>query len=263
MRLRLRCGSSCCSPAPGHLAATGQFAEGHAALLESLQLVPPNALALRVRLTTACAGVEHLLGRHDQAHARLVSAMESLQDPASPAAAELMIALAMDGFHLMDYARMCEWAERALTTAQGLDDRPLAAAAAAVLAFANAANGAIAVAETRCSQAAALVADLSDDQLAIRLDAAVHLAGAELYLDRYPRDGGPRRASDGDWTGDRSKRTCPARLLDSRSGQDAARAADRSKRHARQRRRGRATIRQRAGPRRKPGQPISHRGCRG
>ena len=31
-----------------------------------------------------------------------------------------------------------------------------------------------------------MVADLSDDQLAVRLDAAVHLAGAELYLDRYP-----------------------------------------------------------------------------
>ena len=131
------------------LAATGQFPEGHAALLESLRLVPPDALQIRVRLTTACAGVEHLLGRHDQAHARLVSAMEGLQDPASPAAVELMIELAMDGFHLMDYRRMSEWAEKALTTAQGIDDRPLAAAAAAVLAFANAANGAIAVAETR------------------------------------------------------------------------------------------------------------------
>ena len=30
--------------------------------------------------------------------------MESLPDQASPAAAELMIELAMDGFHLMDYA---------------------------------------------------------------------------------------------------------------------------------------------------------------
>ena len=168
------------------LAATGQFAEGHAALLESLRLVPPEALQIRVRLTTACAGVEHLLGRHDQAHARLVSAMEGLQDPASPAAVELMIELAMDGFHLMDYRRMSEWAEKALTTAQGIVDRPLATAAAAVLAFAYAANGAIAVAETRSTQAAAMVADLSDDQLAVRLDAAVHLSGAELYLDRYP-----------------------------------------------------------------------------
>jgi ATP/maltotriose-dependent transcriptional regulator MalT len=30
-----------------------------------------------------------------------------------------------------------------------------------------------------------MVADLPDDQLAVRLDAAVHLSGAELYLDRY------------------------------------------------------------------------------
>jgi predicted ATPase len=78
------------------LAATGQFAQGHSALLESFELVPPEAVALRVRLTTACAGVEYLLGRHEQAHARLVGAMERLQDQASTAAAELMIALAME-----------------------------------------------------------------------------------------------------------------------------------------------------------------------
>src|SRR5829696_1534730 len=111
------------------LAATGQFPQSHAALLESFDLVPPEAVALRVQLTTACAGVEHLLGRHEQAHARLVSAMESLSDQVSPAAAELMIALAMDGFALMDYGRMRDWAERAVSTARGLGDRPLAAAA--------------------------------------------------------------------------------------------------------------------------------------
>ncbi len=168
------------------LAATGQFVQSHAALLESFQLVPPEAVALRVRLTTACAGVEHLLGRHEQAHARLVRAMERLSDQASPAAAELMIALAMDGFALMDYGRMREWAERAVTTAHALGDRPLAAAATAVLAFACAADGAIAVAETRRREAAAMVADLSDHELALHLDTAVHLAGAELYLDCYP-----------------------------------------------------------------------------
>ena len=85
------------------LVATGQFAEGHAALLDSLGLVPADSVALRVRLTTACAGVEHLLGRHEQAHARLASAMDSLRDPASREAAALMIELAMDGFFRMDY----------------------------------------------------------------------------------------------------------------------------------------------------------------
>ena len=40
-------------------------------------------------------------------------------------------------------------------------------------------------AESGISEAAALVASLSDDELAHRLDAATWLAGAELYLDRY------------------------------------------------------------------------------
>jgi ATP/maltotriose-dependent transcriptional regulator MalT len=167
------------------LAATGQFAESHSALLESIGLVPPEAFALRVRLTTACAGIEHLLGRHDEAHARLVGAMNSLRDPASPEAAALEIELAMDGFFLMDYERMREWGERALKTAHPLDDRPLTAAAVALLAFANAASGATAGAEKYRTEAAALVAELADEELALRLDAAANLAGAELYLDRY------------------------------------------------------------------------------
>ena len=40
----------------GALATCGHFAEAHAALLESIELVPKEAVALRVRLTTACAG---------------------------------------------------------------------------------------------------------------------------------------------------------------------------------------------------------------
>jgi DNA-binding NarL/FixJ family response regulator/tetratricopeptide (TPR) repeat protein len=167
------------------LVATGQFADGHSALLESIGLVPTEAVALRVRLTTACAGVEHLLGSHKEAHARLASAVDGLSDPGSPEAATLMIELAMDGFFRMDYELMHEWAERALITVRPLGDRPLSAAAVAVLAFASAASGATEKAETHRSQAAALVADLDNAELAHRLDAAANLSGAELYLDRY------------------------------------------------------------------------------
>ena len=171
------------------LVATGQFADGHAALLESIALMPADAVALRVRLTTACAGVEHLLGRHEEAHARLASAMNGLRDPASREAAALMIELAMDGFFRMDYEPMREWAERALSIARPVGDRPLTAAAVAVLAFAGATSGATPEAEARRSEAAALVADLHDHELALRLDAAANLAGAELYLDRYEEAG--------------------------------------------------------------------------
>ena len=167
------------------LVTTGRFADGHAALLSSIGLLPADAVALRVRLTTACAGVEHLLGRHEQAHARLLSAMEGLRDPRSPEAAALMIELAMDGFFRMDYERMQEWAERALRTARPAGNRPLTAAAVAALAFGRATSGATPEAEAGASEAAALIAELDDDELALRLDAAANLAGAELYLDRY------------------------------------------------------------------------------
>jgi DNA-binding CsgD family transcriptional regulator/tetratricopeptide (TPR) repeat protein len=167
------------------LVATGQFTDGHAALLESIGLVPTESVGLRVRLTTACAGVEHLLGRHDEAHARLISAVDGLSDPGSSEAATLTIELAMDGFFRMDYEGMGQWAERAVSTARPLGDRPLTAAAVALLAFASAASGATEEAEAHRLEAAALVADLDDAELALRLDAAANLAGAELYLDRY------------------------------------------------------------------------------
>ena len=96
-----------------------------------------------------------------------------------------MVELAMDGFFRMDYGRMREWAERALRGARPLGDRPLTAAAVAVLAFGSAASGATEEAQAHLSEAAALVADLDDAALALRLDAAANLAGAALYLDRY------------------------------------------------------------------------------
>ena len=53
----------------GALAATGRFSDSHAMLLESMSIVPADAEAnaLRVRLVVACAAVEHLLGRQQQA----------------------------------------------------------------------------------------------------------------------------------------------------------------------------------------------------
>ena len=168
------------------LIATGQFDDGHAALLESLTVVPAEPPALRVRITSACAGVEHLLGHHDQAHARLARAIDDIDDHRSPEAAALMIDLAMDRFAVMDYPSMRQWAEAALSATRPLDDRPLLAAASAVAAFAAAADNATAEALTQGAEAANLVDALDDTEVAQRLDAVTNLAGAELYLDRYP-----------------------------------------------------------------------------
>jgi hypothetical protein len=85
-----------------------------------------------------------------------------------------------------------------------------------VLTFASAASGATAEAETRRCEATRLVADLDDAELALRLDAAVNLAGAELYLDRYA-EAGPSRTSAVGGTGDGQSELIP--LADSILGQ--------------------------------------------
>jgi DNA-binding CsgD family transcriptional regulator/tetratricopeptide (TPR) repeat protein len=126
------------------------------------------------------------MGRHEQAHARLASAVDGLSDGGSPEAAALMIQLAMDRFAVMEYQSMRQWADAARGVADLVGDRPLIAAAAAVVTFAAAANGATIEAHDHRAQTAVLVDSLGDAELAERVDAAVALAGAELYLDRYP-----------------------------------------------------------------------------
>ena len=151
--------------------------------------MPEEAVALRVRLTTACAGVEHLLGRHEDAYGRLIRALEGLEDADSPEAAALMIELALDGVYRMEFEQIAPWARRALELARPLGDRPLTASAVAILAWGEALCGRVDEAETYRAEAAALVDSLSDEELALRLDAAMNLAGAELYLDRFDECG--------------------------------------------------------------------------
>ncbi len=169
----------------GALATCGHFAESYGALLESYEIAPADAVELRIRLTTACAGTEHLLGFHAAAHQRLTDALADLDDPASPQAVALMLEIAVGRAYTMRYSRIADPAEQALDTARPLGDRPLVATAAAALASGLALCGLVAKAEKYHAEAAALVDGLSDRDLAGRLDSAVHLAGAELYLDRF------------------------------------------------------------------------------
>jgi hypothetical protein len=111
------------------LAGTGQFTSSRAALLELLELVPPEAAGERVELIAACAGVEHLMGHHAMAHARLVSTLDRLPDQGSAEAAALLLALAADAFYRQDFEQMRAWALRARATAGPLGRTPLLAAA--------------------------------------------------------------------------------------------------------------------------------------
>ena len=167
----------------GVLAGVGRFAESHTVLEELLALVPPAA-PRRARVIVACAAVEHHLGRHEEAHRRLVAALEHVPDQESPEAASLMLDLGMDAFYLRQYAQMREWGARAhgLTHLAG---RPLQAAAAAMVAVASAFTGRIEDARTFRDEAASIVDDLADEELARRLDAVANLGNAETYLERF------------------------------------------------------------------------------
>ena len=166
------------------LTATGFFAESRSVLLECIALAPPGAAELRLRLTIACAGVEHLLGHHDDAHRRLISALREVGDARSPDAVALMLELAVDGFYRMDFDAMSQWAERAVDAALPLNDDLLTAAAVASLAYASALDRTATEAAEHCAEAAIRVDALTDSDLTRRLDACVNLAAAELNLGR-------------------------------------------------------------------------------
>src|SRR5213076_1517122 len=160
--------------------ASGQFADSHSVLLEALAIAPDDATVAR-----RCAAVEGLLGRHEQAGARLASAIERLPDQGSPEAVALMTELAVNLVWRARYEEMHQWAERAVSAARRLGDAPLIAAALAPGVLADSMMGASERAEVSRREAMAIVDSLSDDELARHLEAPTRLAGTELYLGRY------------------------------------------------------------------------------
>ena len=165
-------------------AATGRFEDSRAALVEGIAMTARDD-PRRLSLISACATFEQLLGHHEAARTRLTTALDSVPASASSQAAALMIQLAVGDFYRMDYEAMRVWGERALATGRPLSDAPLTAASTAVLAVAAAFAGRIPAATAHATDAAALLDDISDDELAPRLDALANLATAELYLHRY------------------------------------------------------------------------------
>lgn len=165
-------------------AGVGQFTEGRDALLELLVVAAPGT-ARHVWAITACAHLEHLLGRHGEAHERLVAGLEELSVQKSSGAVILMLDLAMDAFFRRDYEGVAQWGLEALSVAKALDDATFAAASHAAVCLGAAYSDRIPIAEQHRAHARRLVDDLTDAELARRLDALANLGAAEVYLDRY------------------------------------------------------------------------------
>jgi DNA-binding CsgD family transcriptional regulator len=96
-----------------------------------------------------------------------------------------MIALAVDSLYAGDYSALQQLLSSVFDAADATSDQGFTASARAVQALASAMEGTIGPAVERCEQAAAIIDAMTDEQLAPRLDAIVHLTTAEMYVDRF------------------------------------------------------------------------------
>jgi DNA-binding CsgD family transcriptional regulator len=172
-------------PLPGLLTSLSDFNGAYEAALEALDSVAPGQRDLEVAMTIACASFEHALGDRDRAGARLDGAIEEAVKEGGPDAVALLIAKLMDRFYDRRFDEMPEWGEKAVEAAEEIDNRPLRAAAAGAHLMGCALGGRIDEALRNRPGVIELIDDLSDEELAERLDAIGCLAAAEMYLDKF------------------------------------------------------------------------------
>ena len=162
------------------LGAAGRLEESRRTLCDVLERLPALAPA-RVPVVAYCAGVEHLLGRHRDAHARL-SRAHARADADSVEAILLKLELAAGAGYENRAKEMLRWATQAQAATTGIDRRPLAVAAAGQVALARYFLGHAAWGDL--DRAAAGLDALDDGELATRLDLGLWVGWTEAVLER-------------------------------------------------------------------------------
>lgn len=168
------------------LGSSGQLEASREALQEVLRLLPPELGAIRGQVIAFMSLISHLLGRHGEARENLIAALgERGDDPASPEAAALEAELAADCFFLGEWTQMNTWAARASGLADAAGDPRTQATATALLALSCYELGRPVEAREHVAEAKAIIDGLSDDELALRIDACHWLGWCEHLLDHY------------------------------------------------------------------------------
>ena len=162
------------------LANAGRLHESREALLDVLALLPSERTPERLAIVARTAGVEHLLGRHGDAHRRLLAA---LADAPPEARAALALEMAAAGFYAGDAAAMRDWAARAACDAVGQD--ALRAGAEGLGALGAQRTGDADAAATLLDRAIDRLARIDDPEIAAGLSGAVHVATAALLGERF------------------------------------------------------------------------------
>jgi DNA-binding NarL/FixJ family response regulator len=166
------------------LADSGRLPESHAALEESLALLPQAAIDRRVRATIALVGVGHLLGRYEEESRRLRDTLALLPDGTADAEAALRLELAYAVFVQMDLEAAGPAAQHALDAARTAGDAALLVAAEALVAGNLAWSGGPAAAGEHADRALARFDRLDDLTLARRPQAGHFLVYTLLWSGR-------------------------------------------------------------------------------
>jgi DNA-binding CsgD family transcriptional regulator len=172
------------APLASALDASYQPEQARLVLDEIMGLVPPEFGAERAHLVALRSAVDHVLGRHGEARALVLDAVASA-DPASREGCLLRLQLAIDHFYTGEYDGMRRWQQDAHALAGALDDAPLLAASAGLLAGAEYMVGDVPAALAVAADAARRYDLLSDDDVTPHLDKLAWLGWTEAFLERF------------------------------------------------------------------------------
>jgi len=166
------------------MVGSGKLDQACGTLCEVLDRLPAQHPD-RLGIVAACAGIEHLLGRHRDARSRLTQAYRSQQDTRSLPAVLLQVELATGAAYECRPAEQVAWAEQALQGASLLGQRPVEIVAAGQLALGQFFLGLPAF--DALDRAAAGLDALDDAELASRLDIGIWVGATESTLERQER----------------------------------------------------------------------------
>jgi ATP/maltotriose-dependent transcriptional regulator MalT len=165
------------------LGSAGRLKESRAALLELLELLPPEIGPLRVQVVSFAALVDLLLSDHATGVRRLRDAIGQLTDDRSAESAELNAQLAAMMLYELDFEKMRDHSRFALDI-RG-PDRALNVNAAGMLANAHHCLGDVVSARQSLDEAAHMLDELTDEELATRIEGANWIAWSEIFMERF------------------------------------------------------------------------------
>jgi DNA-binding NarL/FixJ family response regulator len=167
------------------LIATGRLEDARASLLDALELAQDGGPVPRVTVISACAAMEQLLGRREDAHRRLTRALDKLAAAPSKGAATLMVELALDAFYSSDFNGMANWAQRSVEASRAVGTASIEVTGTAMGAFAESLTPPVDEAQRLCDEASRMVDEQTDAEVAMALNGVTWLASAEFYLERF------------------------------------------------------------------------------